>query len=421
MQQRSFQRRSSGKGGFGGRSTSSGAPRRNGGSAFSGMRSFSRRPRVARKVKQLDPALFVKAAIKTEESKPFEPTALFAEMTFHDLIKKNMASRGFTHPTPIQDGAIPKVLEGRDVIGKAATGTGKTVAFLVPMIDKVLRKRSERVFIMAPTRELALQIDEEFKIFSRGSGLRSVLVIGGANMSMQIRNLSYKPNFVIATPGRAKDLVEQKALDLSSFGNVVLDEVDRMLDMGFIKDIKFLLGLLRKERQSLFFSATLEKETRVIAKTFLNNPVTVVIESRRTSESVEQDVVYFATPEEKIETLHEILSQKEVEKVLIFMRMKFATTRLAEELNRRGFKADAIHGNLRQSKRQRVLQLFRSDRIHILIATDVAARGLDIDGVTHVINYDAPESYEDYIHRIGRTGRANKTGKAITFVEAPRR
>lgn len=372
---------------------------------------------MARKVKQLDPALFVKAAIKTEETKPYEPTALFADMPIHDLIKGNLVKKGFTHPTPIQDGAIPKILDGRDVIGKASTGTGKTVAFLVPMLDKVLRDKGERVFIVAPTRELAVQIEEEFKIFSRGSGLRSALLIGGANMNVQIRALSSRPNFVIATPGRAKDLIEQKALHLGEFGNVVLDEVDRMLDMGFIKDIKFLLGLLRENRQSMFFSATLEKETRVIAKTFLVNPVTVVIESRRTAESVEQSVVYFSNPKEKLETLHEILIGKDIEKVVIFMRMKFATSKLARELVARGFKADAIHGNLRQSKRLRVLNDFRDGKITVLIATDVAARGLDISGVTHVINYDAPESYEDYIHRIGRTGRANKTGKAITFVE----
>ncbi len=415
MQKRSFQKRSYGGGGSRPSATST---RRVGGRPTQ-VRSFSRRP--ARKVKQLDPTLFVKAAIRTVETKPYEPSVLFEQMPLMDLLKRNMKSRGFTHPTPIQDGSIPKVLEGRDVIGKAQTGTGKTVAFLVPMIDKVMRKKTERVFILAPTRELALQIDEEFRIFSRGSGLRSALVIGGANMSVQMRALQYRPSFVIGTPGRVKDLVERKAIDLSGFGNVVLDEVDRMLDMGFIKDITLLLSMLRRDRQSLFFSATLEKETREIMRKFLHNPVTVVIESRKSAESVEQDVVYFSSPEEKIETLHEILNQKEVVKSLIFTRMKYGADKLATELIRRGFKADAIHGNLRQSKRQRVLQAFRDDRITILIATDVAARGLDIEDVSHVINYDAPESYEDYVHRIGRTGRANKTGVALTFVESSRR
>lgn len=387
------------------------------GGGFSAPRTFNRRP--ARKVKQLDPALFVKAAIRTVDTKPYEPTTTFSEMPILDLLKRNIAKRGFTHPTPIQDGAILKVLEGRDVVGKAQTGTGKTMAFLLPMIDKVMRKKTERVFILAPTRELALQIDEEFREFSRGSGLRSALVIGGANMSMQMRALQYRPSFVIGTPGRVKDLVDRKVFSLDGFGNVVLDEVDRMLDMGFIKDITLLLSMLRKERQTLFFSATLEKETREIMQKFLHNPVTVVIESRRSAESVEQDVVYFASPGEKIETLHEILNNKEVVKTLIFTRMKYGADKLATELIRRGFRADAIHGNLRQSKRQRVLQAFRDDKINILIATDVAARGLDIDDVSHVINYDAPESYEDYIHRIGRTGRANKTGVALTFVETP--
>lgn len=401
---------------FGGGRPRSSSPRRGGG-GFSASRSFSRRP--ARRVKQLDPSLFVKAAIRTVDAKPFEPTTTFAKMPLMDLLKRNIAKRGFIHPTPIQDGAIPKVLLGRDVVGKAQTGTGKTMAFLVPMIDKVMRKKTERVFIMAPTRELAIQIDEEFREFSRGSGLRSALVIGGANMGMQMRALQYRPNFVIGTPGRVKDLVDRKVFSLNGFGNVVLDEVDRMLDMGFIKDITLLLSLLQKNRQTLFFSATLEKETREIMQKFLNNPVTVVIESRRSAESVEQDVVHFSSSTEKIETLHEILNQKEVAKVLIFTRMKFGADKLATELIRRGFKSDAIHGNLRQSKRQRVLQAFRDNKINILIATDVAARGLDIDDVSHVINYDAPESYDDYIHRIGRTGRANKTGVALTFVEAP--
>lgn len=360
---------------------------------------------------------FVKRAAPASE-KPFVPEFHFADFPLHEKLKRNIAARNFTDPTPIQDGAIPHVLNGRDVIGIANTGTGKTAAFLIPLINKVFHApKKEFVLVLVPTRELALQIQEEFTEFSKGSGLASALIIGGAHMRLQVRDLRARPNFIFGTPGRVKDLVERKLLDLSVVNTVVLDEVDRMLDMGFVKDMKYLLSLVRKDRQSLFFSATLEGAVRDLAKTFLENPITIFVKTRATSENVHQDIVSIKTVEEKIETLHELLLKEEFRKVLVFSKTKRGADRLARSLFERGFKAGAIHGDLSQAERRRSLERFREDHLRVLVATDVAARGLDIDGITHVINYDLPMTYEDYVHRIGRTGRGANIGYALTFVE----
>lgn len=232
----------------------------------------------------------------------------------------------------------------------------------------------------------------------------------------QMRSLARNPSFVIGTPGRLKDLIERKKLDLSGFGNIVLDEVDRMLDMGFINDIKYLVALMKTPRQTLFFSATMPREIAELAKKFLNDPVTITIKSRATSENVDQDVVHVTPKEDKLETLHNLLLKPEFQKVLIFGRTKHGVDKLAHRLEERGFKADSIHGDKSQPQRQRALRRFSKDEITILVATDVAARGLDIPDVTHVINYELPENYEDYIHRIGRTGRGDKKGNALTFI-----
>jgi superfamily II DNA/RNA helicase len=369
------------------------------------------------KTQELDPALFVKKAIAVTETTVFQPEHVFADFAIHEKLKVNIAKRGFVHPTPIQDGAIPQVLKGRDVIGIANTGTGKTAAFLLPLIDKMFSRKTSRALILVPTRELALQIDEEFQDFSKGSGLLSALCIGGAHLQKQMTTLRKQPSFVIGTPGRIKDLIERGALDLSGFDNVVLDEVDRMLDMGFLPDMKHLLPMLAEERQSLFFSATLERGARELAEKFLHNPVTVAIKARPTSENVDQDVIHVSHKEEKTEVLHELLLQPGFTRVLVFVRTKRNADKVARALADKGFKAGAIHGDLSQGQRQRALAAFKDGRMHVLIATDVAARGLDIDNVSHVINYDVPATFEDYIHRIGRTGRGNKTGVALTFVE----
>lgn len=341
----------------------------------------------------------------------------FEDFAVHPELMANIKHKGYTKPTPIQDQAIKHILEGRDLIGLASTGTGKTAAFLIPLINKILLDRNERVLIIAPTRELALQIDEELYILTYGMKIHSTLLIGGANMNTQINNIRRDPSFVIATPGRLKDLIERRVLYLDNFGTFVLDEVDRMVDIGFIQDIKYFISLLPAKRQSLFFSATIAPKVQEILKDFVQDPITISIKKQETSENVEQDVIRVRDRSQKIEHLHDLLNKTGFDKVLIFGRTKHGIEKLNRELTSRGFKADAIHGNKSQSQRQRALDSFKKNQIKILLATDVASRGLDIDNVTHVINYDLPQTYEDYIHRIGRTGRADKRGTALTFVE----
>jgi superfamily II DNA/RNA helicase len=380
---------------------------------------FSNGPRNARKITKLNHDLFVKKAVDTIQTPEVihEIRHVFNDFAFCNELKVNIGNKGFTTPTPIQDQAIPIILEGRDVIGIANTGTGKTAAFLVPTIDKLYKKRGEKVLIVAPTRELALQINEEFREFSKGMRLFSVLTIGGASMNRQIQELRRGHDFVIGTPGRLKDLIQHKALNLSQFHTVVLDEVDRMVDIGFIKDIQYLISLMPRERHSLFFSATITDKVDEILKQFVSNPVTVSVKTTQTAETIDQDIVKVPNGSNKVDVLHDLLIQDDFDKVMVFGRTKWGIEKLTRQLVERGFKAMAIHGNKSQGQRQRALASFKRNEVNILLATDVASRGIDVEDVTHVINYDAPESYDDYVHRIGRTGRANKKGKALTFVE----
>jgi ATP-dependent RNA helicase RhlE len=320
-------------------------------------------------------------------------------------------------PTPIQDEAIPHALGGRDVVGIANTGTGKTAAFLLPLLDKVIKNRNERILIMAPTRELAQQINEEFRGFEKGLKIFSVLCIGGASIGMQIRSLRMGYNFIIGTPGRIKDLHKRKAIDLSRFQNVVLDEADRMLDMGFLPDIKFLLGLLPEKRQTLFFSATISKDIEGLINNFLRDPITISVKKQDTSANVKQDVVKIGTGRKRIDLLEELLDKPELKKVLVFGKTKHGVEKITTLLEKKGHRVASLHGNKSQAQRMNALKSFKENKVRVLVATDVAARGLDIDNVSHVINFDPPATYDDYVHRIGRTGRADKQGIALTFVD----
>lgn len=329
---------------------------------------------------------------------------------------KNIQSKGYNHPTPIQDQAIPAILAGRDIIGTANTGTGKTAAFLIPIIHKITCDRNQRLLVIAPTRELAIQIHTELRDLSRNLSIRSAMLIGGANEWRQKQDLKRDPHVVVATPGRLKDFLESHFIRLSGFRNVVLDEADRMVDIGFINDIKYFISQLPKERQSLFFSATISGKVGEILTDFVVNPIHVSVSKQDTAVTIRQEVIRFGNNDQKIDILHDLLIQKEFSKVLIFGRTKWNVQRLSDELVKRGFRADAIHGNKRQSQRNRTLEAFKKSEIQVLLATDVASRGLDIPDVTHVINYELPETMDDYIHRIGRTGRAHKKGIALTFV-----
>lgn len=368
-----------------------------------------------RRGKPVDPRLFVQEA-KVEESIPYQPTHTFADFGLNATVLANVAYHNYTSPTAIQDQAMLPIMQGRDLVGIANTGTGKTAAFLLPLITKVLADRSQKVLIIAPTRELAVQILEEFRHFSYKTDLRAALAIGGASLNIQTRDLAGRPSFVIGTPGRLMDLAQRRALKLDDYANVVLDEVDRMLDMGFIKDTREIIAKLPKARQSLFFSATLPAQTTVIVREFLTDPVTVSVSTGPTTQNVDQTVVQ-TRGKDKVELLHQLLIQEEYTKVLVFGRTKWGVKRLEQNLAARGFRVDSIHGNKSQNQRAGALDKLKKDKIQVLIATDVASRGIDVAGISHVINFDPPGSFTDYVHRIGRTGRAGKSGTAITFVD----
>jgi superfamily II DNA/RNA helicase len=370
-----------------------------------------------RRIKTFDPSQIVNLPASTEIIPDYVTTNQFSDFKISDALKRNVISKGYKTPTPIQDQSIPAILDGRDLIGMANTGTGKTAAFLIPLIEKVIKDRNQRVLIVTPTRELAAQIRDEFYSFANGLQIYSALCIGGANMYRQKEDLRRNPNFVIGTPGRLADHIQSHTLNLSYFNSVVLDEADHMVDVGFLPTIRTMISMLSPVRQSLFFSATVDAKTAGIMQSFVKDPVTVSVKTGDITTQVKQEVVRIVRPNTKIDELQKLLSQDVFEKVLIFGRTKHGVQKLAEDLIYKGFRADAIHGNKNQSQRIRILDKFKRDYINILIATDVASRGLDIPNVSHVINYDLPESYEAYIHRIGRTGRADKKGIALTFVE----
>lgn len=358
-----------------------------------------------------------KLTAETAIMEPEKVTHAFTDFALSPQLQETIRAKGFTTPTPIQDQAIQPILDGRDIIGTANTGTGKTAAFLIPLLQKISLDRNQRVLIVAPTRELAVQIHKEFRDFARGLSLRSAMLIGGANEWRQRQDLKDDPHVVVATPGRLKDFIESRYIRLSMFRNVVLDEADRMVDIGFINDIKYFISLLPKERQSLFFSATISGKVTEILADFVKNPVRVSVKMEDAAVTIRQDVIRVTGNIGKIEALHDLLNKKEFDKVLIFGRTKWGVQKLSDELVKRGFRSGAIHGNKRQNQRQYVLEQFKRSEIQVLLATDVASRGLDIPDVSHVINFDLPETLEDYIHRIGRTGRANKKGIALTFVD----
>ena len=408
-------RRSTGGGGsFGG----SRAPHRGGGGGgFGGghARPFTRsaRPRGG---ESIDVSRFVNKSVVVEEVKAYIPTHQFSDFQIDARLKKNIEHKGYKIPTAIQDQSLPDVLKGRDVIGIANTGEGKTAAFLIPLVNKMLLDPTAKVLVMVPTRELALQIDEEFMGFARTLQIYSVLLVGGASIGMQIERLRRKVRMVIGTPGRIKDLIERGDLQLGDFHNLVLDEADRMLDMGFLPDIKSIISNLPRERHTLFFSATFSREIETLANGLLRQPIKISVKTRDTAKNVEQDVIRVKSKEEKFGQLCGLLSQKGYEKVLVFGRTKHGVEKLGVMLNKEGFKTASIHGNKSQPQRQQALKAFKDEKVQVLVATDVAARGFDIPNVTHVINYEVPQTYDDYVHRIGRTGRAGKKGVALTFV-----
>jgi superfamily II DNA/RNA helicase len=381
-------------------------------------RAYSTPRRQSRKAaKQLiDPARFIKAA-EPSLNGDYISTHEFADFAIHPLLKANITSKGYLKPSEIQDKTITLGLEGHNVVGIANTGTGKTAAFALPILNKLMRAHASRALIIAPTRELAIQIEEQCKILAKSSGLSGALLIGGLPMGRQITSLKHNPRIIIGTPGRIKDHLGQGTLSLHGCDMVVLDEVDRMLDMGFINDVREILSNLPRDHQAFFFSATIGPEIRSLIETFAANPTVINVKVGETSQNVNQDVVNYAGKTDKLDKLHDELIRDGVAKTLVFGKTKYGVERLAKELKARGFKADSLHGGKNQGQRQRALDGFRENRINILVATDVAARGIDVKDITHVFNFDVPQTYDDYIHRVGRAGRAGRPGRALTFVE----
>lgn len=379
-------------------------------SRFANKRSRGPRPQ------NIDVDLLISKAIPSEEQ-TFVPQNKFSDFDMDKTLLKNVESKGYKIPSPIQDQAIPVGLTGKDIIGIANTGTGKTAAFLIPIINTLIQDRHKKAIILAPTRELAQQINEEFRSFTFNMRLYSAVVVGGASMINQIRQLQRGAHIIIGTPGRVLDLINRGKIKLNEYHMAVLDEADRMLDMGFVDDMREVLHKMPAERQNFFFSATFSKEIRELCREFLKDPVTIEIKSRPTAENINQDVVYVERGgTHKVEALHDILNKPEAEKIIIFCETKRHTDHLADELKDRGFKVEALHGDMKNGARTRVVNKLKAKEIQAVVATDVAARGIDIKDITHVINYDMPQNYDTYIHRIGRTGRAGKPGTALTFV-----
>jgi ATP-dependent RNA helicase RhlE len=363
----------------------------------------------------IDISKFVNRATTVVEE-IYTPKHTFADFKLDAKLKENIARRGFVIPSPIQDQSIPNTLDGRDIIGLANTGTGKTAAFLIPTLNKIIHDKKHKAIIITPTRELAIQIQKECIELAKGLAIFNVTCVGGAPIRAQIMGLSRSHNIVIGTPGRLKDLLDRGDLNISNVSTVVLDEADRMLDMGFIDDVKYFLKHIPENRQMLLFSATMAPAIESLVHNFLKNPVKISVKTRDTSKNVDQDVIRVADKTKKFDVLCELLTSPEMSKVLIFAETKRSVDRLEKDLVGRRFKAEAIHGDKRHNERQRALAAFSTGKNQILIATDVAARGLDISDVSHVINFEVPQSYDTYVHRIGRTGRGNKKGIALTFV-----
>lgn len=379
-------------------------------------KNFSRSKRNGFRSSHIETSFFINKDVTPQNQSIYQATFQFADFNLNKDLKQSIINKGYITPTPIQDKSIPIIIQGKDIIGLANTGTGKTAAFLIPLINHVLINRNKKILIIAPTRELASQINKELISFVRGMGIYSALITGGSNMGRQIYDLKRKYNFVIGTPGRIIDMIERKFLRLDNISTVVIDEADRMLDMGFIDDIRKILNQTQQTKQTLLFSATLAPKIESLINDFLKNPTKISVVENQTN-NIYQDIVSYESHQNKKELLIGLLGGKEFKKVLVFTETKRGADELSDKLFEQKIKNVAIHGDKRQSKRRQALHNFKEEKIRVLIATDVAARGLDIDNISHVINYDIPATKEDYIHRIGRTARANKTGVALTFVK----
>ncbi|HCM74970.1 MAG TPA: ATP-dependent helicase [Cytophagales bacterium] len=368
-------------------------------------------------VSTIDPRLFVKKATPLAEV-TFQPSIKIEDLNVDARIKANLLSKGYIYLTEIQERAIQPVLEGKDVMGIAQTGTGKTAAFLVPIVHNLLGKAPAfQTLVVVPTRELAVQVEEEFKSIVKGLNLSSACFIGGTSVGRDITRLKRPSHIIIGTPGRLIDLARQNALHFRDFKTLILDEFDRLLDMGFLKDIKTMLAGMTNRKQTVLFSATEENNQKKLIQSLLHNQVDVRVSSGNVSgDHIDQEVITVKAGEKKLDILVNMFRDQTFHKVIVFAETKRGVSQVRKNLAHAGIKVDEIHGNKSQNYRLKALNDFKSGKIQALIATDVAARGLDISEVTHVINFQPPRDFDSYIHRIGRTGRAGKGGKAFTFL-----
>ncbi len=374
--------------------------------------------RNRRKKSTLDPQLLIKKAV-ISELKDYVSDRDYNSMPIHQQLKDALAIKGYVKPTEIQDRTLEALLDKKDVLGIAQTGTGKTGAFLIPIINQLIENNSNPfALVVVPTRELAIQVQQEFKSMTKGLKLFSACFIGGTNINKDLQILRRDSHLVIGTPGRILDLVNRKALDLRKLNTLILDEFDRMLDMGFVHDVKKILYGMQNRKHTLLFSATLNDKQNKLIKEILTRPVTVKISNgTSTGDNINQDIIKISSEDDKFGILLEMLNRTNFKKILVFEETKHRVNRLCAKLNKAGIKSDQIQGNKSQNARQKALDRFKKGEVKVLVATDVAARGIDISDITHVINYQVPESFDSYIHRIGRTGRAGKTGEAYTFVD----
>jgi len=350
---------------------------------------------------------------------------LFQELNLIEPILKALKQEGYTQPTPIQEQAIPLILQGRDVLGCAQTGTGKTAAFAIPILQLLYQQKQQhkeqktiKSLILTPTRELAIQIEESFNAYGRNTGLKHLVVFGGVSQNPQTEALKRGVDILVATPGRLLDLMNQRFVNLQHVQILVLDEADRMLDMGFVNDVKKVIAKLPQKRQTLFFSATMPKEIQGLADSILNKPEKIeVTPVSSTAETIEQ-AVFMVEKSDKKDLLLHVLKDKSIQTALVFTRTKHGADKVVKDLLRANITAEAIHGNKSQNARQRALSNFKARTTRILVATDIAARGIDVDELTHVINFELPNIPETYVHRIGRTGRAGASGIALSFCDA---
>lgn len=350
---------------------------------------------------------------------------LFKDLDIIEPIQKALAEAGYINPTPIQEQSIPSLLNGKDFLGCAQTGTGKTAAFAIPVLQNIVqnkkksdKSRTIKALILAPTRELAIQIEENFALYSKHINVKNTVIFGGVSQKPQTRILGEGVDVLIATPGRLLDLINQKYIDLSNVKHFVLDEADRMFDMGMVHDVKRIIAKLPKVRQNLLFSATMPSGVKSLVNSILKNPVKVEVAPVSSTIDTITQGVYFVTKKDKRSLLVHLLKDESIKSLLVFSRTKYGANNIVKDLTKTGTESQAIHGNKSQNARQLALSNFKEGKIRVLVATDIAARGIDVDGLTHVINYDLPDVPETYVHRIGRTGRAGHSGIAISFCDA---